>query len=90
LSYKPEVDDTHIWQFSASGQYSTKSAYEALFTGAVHFKPRERIWKSWALGKCKFFIGRRHTKNVGQLIALQEKDFLTLQFALFVTKLKKL
>jgi len=43
---QPDVDDTHIWQFSASGQYSTKSAYEALFTGAIHFKPWERIRKS--------------------------------------------
>jgi len=50
------VDDTHIWQFSASGQYSTKSGYEALITGAVQFKPGKRIWKSWAPGKCKFFM----------------------------------
>jgi len=35
--------------------------------------------------------GRRHTKNVLELmIALQEKDFPTLQFALFVIRLKKL
>ena len=25
------MDDTHIWQYSASGQYSTKSVYEAFF-----------------------------------------------------------
>jgi hypothetical protein len=48
--------DTHIWQFSASSQFSIKSVYEVLFTGAVHFKPWERIWKSWAPGKCKFFM----------------------------------
>jgi len=40
----------------ASGQYSTKSAYEAFFVGAIHFRPWERIWKSWAPGKCKFFM----------------------------------
>ena len=51
-----EVDDTHIWQFSASGHYSSKTAYEALFTGAIQFKPRKRIWKSWSPGKCKFFM----------------------------------
>jgi len=51
-----EVDDTHIWKFSTSGVYSTKSAYEALFIGATHFNPWEKIWKSWAPGKCKFFM----------------------------------
>ena len=51
-----EVDDTHIWQFTSLGQYSTKSAYESLFTRAVQFKHGKRIWKSWAPGKCKFFM----------------------------------
>ena len=31
------VDDTHIWRFSTTGVYSTKSAYEALFIGATEF-----------------------------------------------------
>jgi len=53
---QPAVEDTHIWQFSTSGSYSTKSAYEALFTRAIHFSPWERIWQSWAPGKCKFFM----------------------------------
>jgi len=26
------------------------------FIGAIQFKPWERIWKSWASGKCKFFM----------------------------------
>ncbi|KAG2628069.1 hypothetical protein PVAP13_3KG315327 [Panicum virgatum] len=43
---QPDVEDTHIWKFSASGSYSTKSAYEALFIGATYFKPWEEIWKS--------------------------------------------
>ena len=46
---QPEIEDTHIWQFSTSGNFSTKSAYEALFTGAIHFGPCKRIWQSWAL-----------------------------------------
>jgi hypothetical protein len=52
VELKPDVEDIHIWQFSTCGQYTTKSAYEALFIGAVQFKPWERIWKSWATGKC--------------------------------------
>jgi len=26
------------------------------FIGAIQFKPWEKIWKSWASGKCKFFM----------------------------------
>jgi hypothetical protein len=47
---------THVWQFAPSGRFSTKSAYEAMFIGAIEFKPWERIWRSWAPGKCKFFM----------------------------------
>ena len=34
---QPEIEDTHIWQFSASGRHSAKSAYEAMFIGAIQF-----------------------------------------------------
>ena len=53
---QPEVEDTHIWQFAPTGKYPAKSAYEAMFIDAIQFKPWERIWKSWAPGKCKFFM----------------------------------
>jgi hypothetical protein len=53
---QPEVEDIHIWQFSATGRYSAKSAYEAMFIGAIQFRPWDRIWKSWAPGKSKFFM----------------------------------
>ncbi|CAN6281013.1 unnamed protein product [Urochloa humidicola] len=56
VELQPEVEDSHIWQFSSTGTYSAKSAYEAMFIGATSFRPWERIWKSWAPGKCKFFM----------------------------------
>jgi hypothetical protein len=53
---QPDVDDSHIWQFASTGKYSAKSAYEAMFIGATQFNPWERIWRSWAPGKCQFFM----------------------------------
>jgi hypothetical protein len=50
------VPDKHIWGLSSSGQYITKSAYVTLFQGAVSFEPYEKIWKSWAPPKCRFFM----------------------------------
>lgn len=50
------IPDKFIWRLSSSGNYTAKSAYDALFQGAVLFDPYERIWKSWAPPKCKFFM----------------------------------
>jgi len=38
------------------GQYKAKSAYDRFFQGALRFEPYERIWKTWAPGKCCFFM----------------------------------
>lgn len=51
-----DIDDHHIWKLSNTGVYSSKSACEAFFTGAVCFAPWKRIWKSWAPLRCKFFL----------------------------------
>ena len=56
VELQPNLEDTHIWQFSNTGQYSTKSAYEAFSIGSTHFSPWKRIWRSWSPGKCKFFM----------------------------------
>jgi hypothetical protein len=52
----PGVVDLHIWTPSSSGAFSSKSAYERFFVGAVNFEPADRIWKTWAPTKCKFFL----------------------------------
>ena len=52
----PEVEDVHKWKLDISGQFSTKTAYEALFLGAVQFEPSTLIWKNWGPRKCKFFL----------------------------------
>jgi len=48
--------DKHVWSLTSSGQYTAKSAYTALFNGAIAFEPFERIWKTWAPPKCRFFM----------------------------------
>jgi hypothetical protein len=52
----PGVVDHHIWTPSSSSTYSSTSAYERFFIGAVNFEPADRIWKPWAPPKCKFFL----------------------------------
>jgi hypothetical protein len=53
---QPDIEDRHIWRFSASGQYSAKTAYEGFFLGATTFRYWEKNWKTWAPGKCSFFM----------------------------------
>ncbi|GJN12898.1 hypothetical protein PR202_ga31222 [Eleusine coracana subsp. coracana] len=53
---QPDRPDVHIWKLSSSGQYTVQSAYAALFQGATLSEPAERVWKSWAPGKCRFFM----------------------------------
>lgn len=43
-----EQDDQHIWTPAASGQFSTKSAYERQFIIGIKFEPYRRLWKTWA------------------------------------------
>ncbi|GJN11495.1 hypothetical protein PR202_ga29693 [Eleusine coracana subsp. coracana] len=35
IALQPEVEDSHIWKLSSSGQYSAKSACDGLFLGAT-------------------------------------------------------
>jgi hypothetical protein len=56
VELQPDVPDKHIWRLSPTGVHSDGSAYDALFQGAVLFEPFERLWKSWAPPKCRFFM----------------------------------
>jgi hypothetical protein len=53
---QPEVEDKHIWRLSSNGKYSAKSTYDGFFLGSTPFGPWERIWKTWAPPKCRFFM----------------------------------
>lgn len=46
------------WRILTSGASLplAKSAHVGMFIGVVSFRPWKRIWKTWALGKCQFFV----------------------------------
>jgi hypothetical protein len=71
------IPDRHIWRLSASGEYTAKSAYDALFEGALSFAPYERIWKSWAPLSVASSYGWLLTIAVGQQTCWLGKVFLT-------------
>jgi hypothetical protein len=50
------VNDNHFWRLAASRKYSAKEAYECFFLGSIDFEPFQRIWKTWAPPKCRFFL----------------------------------
>ncbi|WVZ81464.1 hypothetical protein U9M48_028839 [Paspalum notatum var. saurae] len=56
VELQENVQDTHRWRLTSSGQYLSKSAYINLFQGSIVFEAWERLWKSWAPNKCKFFM----------------------------------
>jgi hypothetical protein len=56
VQLQPNVDDQHQWLPSSSGLYSAKSAYKLFHVGATAFEPTNRIWKTWAPPRCKYFI----------------------------------
>ena len=69
------ASDKHIWRLSSSGVYTAKSAYDALFEGAISFAPYERIWKSLAplivVSLCDWLLttsARQHTGFLGEAV----------------------
>jgi hypothetical protein len=77
------------WQLTASGSYSAKSAYEGVFIGAIHFRPWEKIWKSWAPNKCKFFMWLVAHNRCWTADRRAKWECLTPSNAHCVTRLKK-
>jgi hypothetical protein len=56
VELQPGVPDEHIWKMSSTRQFSSKSAYAAMFQVAISFELAKRLWKTWSPSKCKFFI----------------------------------
>jgi hypothetical protein len=51
----PDSEDEIIWHLSASGEYSSQSAYKALFAGTMTSPHYSSIWECMAPLKCKVF-----------------------------------
>jgi hypothetical protein len=51
----PDREDVFVWRWSGDGQYSSNSAYEAFFAGAVKAPVSDEIWRSRPPYSCKFF-----------------------------------
>jgi hypothetical protein len=48
--------DEIVWLWSASGEYTAKSAYRMEFQGSTRSNFRALIWQVWAPSRCKFSI----------------------------------
>lgn len=55
VELQSEVDDSHRWAWDRSGQYTTRSAYEARFWGRQVAPAADFTWKSKAPLRCWFF-----------------------------------
>jgi hypothetical protein len=56
IQLQPGLPDHHCWTLSSSGINSSKSPYDRFFLRAVQFEPAERIWRTWAPPRCRFFL----------------------------------
>jgi hypothetical protein len=84
------MPDTHIWRLSASGQYSTNSAYKALFQGATLFDPANRVWKTGPPTNAEFLCGLWSITGAGLLISLLGVGWNTLTIVFYATSTQKL
>jgi hypothetical protein len=51
-----QEEDSIIWSLKGDGEYSVKFAYSVQFEGSVQSTFPSRVWKVWALLRCKFFV----------------------------------
>jgi hypothetical protein len=62
---QPGIEDRHISRFSASGQYSAKTAFEGFFLGATTFRYWEKIGRLGPQANALFSCGLLPTIAAG-------------------------
>jgi mannosylglycoprotein endo-beta-mannosidase len=74
-----QLDESRVdsiqWRFEESGEYSSKSAYLMQFEGAISSDFCSSIWRSWAPGKCKFFMWTATLDRILTADALQRRGW---------------
>jgi hypothetical protein len=83
FSLSDGVLDKHIWKFSPTGQYSSKSAYDMLFLGSVSFGAFERVQSAVSS------FGLSCTIDAGPQTVLLKEDYPTPVRVPFATKKRK-
>jgi hypothetical protein len=86
----PEIPDEHTWRLSPIGQFSTKSDYMAMYQGVILFELAERVWRTWAPSKYKFFIWLWSTIGAGLPTSWQRGGWTTLSNDHSMTSILKL
>jgi hypothetical protein len=56
VQLSPQIEDRFVWRWSPSGNYSTRSAYSALFLGQTVVEGARQLWKVHAPNKVHFFM----------------------------------
>jgi hypothetical protein len=56
VALQPGRADSFFWRWSSSGQYSSASAYSALFLRQSSLLGAKELWKSKVPNKCRFFV----------------------------------
>lgn len=51
-----QESDKFIWRWDSSGNYSSRSAYRALFLGQTSLMGVKELWETRAPNKCRFFF----------------------------------
>jgi hypothetical protein len=68
-----DIPDRHIWRLSSSGEYTAKTAYDALFQRAISYEPYERIWNSWTPTQMQILCGWSLITDAGLLTVSQKR-----------------
>ncbi|PUZ58470.1 hypothetical protein GQ55_5G511600 [Panicum hallii var. hallii] len=55
ISLNAESQDEITWKFTANGNYSARSAYNAQFIGSTITNFDTLFWRTWAPASCKLF-----------------------------------
>jgi hypothetical protein len=83
IQFQPHTPDRLVWKWTASGEYSSSSAYRAFFARTTSLLGAKEVWKASAPSKVKFFFwlalhGHLWTAERRKRHGLQQNDVCAL------------